>query len=277
VRKAIGVEIFECGGYFAVMNRDDLSLIFEKALSRASHLFGYEMKPLLSHTAPSIDILDLVIKDLMTRESDIFFLQIGAHDGLSYDPIHDYVRRYHWKGLLVEPQPAVFQSLKANYSGQSQLLFENSAIAQKDGTLDLYCFENAEAEDHASMLTSSRKHYLVLNGDHHRGALKTITVPALTLQSLLTKHQVGRVNLLQIDTEGFDFEIIKMIDFSRMKPEIIHFENNFLNHRQKSECSRILSGQNYSLLNLGIDTIAYLQPAREDFKQRAQLSKIAPV
>ena len=259
------------------MNRDDFSLIFEKALARASNLVGYELKPHLSHPAPSIDILDLAIRDLVSRQPDIFFLQIGAHDGLSYDPIHGYVTRFHWKGLLVEPQPAIFAKLRENYRGETQLLFENSAIAQRDGTLELHCFENATAEDHASMLTSTRKHYLAMNGDGHRGPLKTITVPALTLESLLAKHRVERVNLLQIDTEGFDFEIIKMIDFKQIKPEIIHYENNFLNRRQKSECSRILSDQNYALLNLGIDTIAYLQPSREDFTQRAQLSKIAPV
>jgi FkbM family methyltransferase len=259
------------------MNRDDLSLIFEKALARASALFGYELKPHLSHKAPSIDILDLAIRDLMSREPEIFFLQIGAHDGVSYDPIHDYVRRFHWKGLLVEPQAAIFRKLKENYRDEKQLLFENSAVAQQDGGIELHCFENANAEDHASMLTSTRKHYLTLNGDSHRGALKTVTVPALTLESLLAKHRIDRVNLLQIDTEGFDFEIIKMIDFQRMKPEIIHYENNFLNRRQKSECARILSEQDYSLLNLGIDTIAYLQTSRGDFSRRAQLSKIAPV
>jgi FkbM family methyltransferase len=259
------------------MNRDDLSLIFEKALARASALFGYELKPHLSHKAPSIDILDLAIRDLMSRKPDIFFLQIGAHDGVSYDPIHDYVTRFHWKGLLVEPQPAVFRKLRETYRDEKQLLFENSALAQRDGSIELHCFENANAEDHASMLTSTRKHYLAMNGDGHRGALKTITVPALTLESLLAKHRIERVNLLQIDTEGFDFEIIKMIDFKRTKPEIIHYENNFLNRRQKSECARILGGQNYSLLNLGIDTIAYLQPSREDFSRRVQLSKIGPV
>ena len=251
--------------------------MMEKALARSASLFGYDLKPRLSHAAPSIDILDLAIRDLMSREPDIFFLQIGAHDGLSYDPLHDYVRQFHWKGLLVEPQPAIFKRLTENYAGEKQLLFENSAIAQQDGMIDLHCFENASAEDHASMLTSTRKHYLSLNGDGHRGALKTITVPALTLESLLTKHQIERVNLLQIDTEGFDFEIIKMIDFKRIKPEIIHYENNFLNRRQKSECSRILSGQNYSLLNLGIDTIAYLQPLRKDFSRRVEMSKIAPI
>jgi FkbM family methyltransferase len=259
------------------MNRDDFSLIFEKALARASALFGYEMKPHLSHKAPSIDVLDLAIRDLMSREPDIFFLQIGAHDGISYDPIHDYVKRFHWKGLLVEPQPAIFAKLRENYREETQLLFENSAVAQQDGAIELHCFENANAEDHASMLTSTRKHYLAMNGDGHRGALKTITVPALTLESLLSKHRVERVNLLQIDTEGFDFEIIKMIDFQRMKPEIIHYENNFLNRRQKSECARILGGQKYSLLNLGVDTIAYLQPPNEEFKKRDQDSRVAPV
>ena len=259
------------------MNQDNFSLIWEKALARASQFLGYDLKPHLSYTAPSIDILDLAIRDLMSRQPDIFFLQIGAHDGVSYDPIHDYVRKYHWRGLLVEPQPHVFQKLRENYADEKQLLFENSAIATQNGTLDLYCFENATAGDHASMLASTHKHYLQLNGDNHRGALGTITVPALTLESLLDRHRVERVNLLQIDTEGFDFEIIKMIDFELMKPEIIHYENNFLNRRQKSECSRILGEQNYALLNLGIDTIAYLQPANENFNQRAQLSKIAPV
>lgn len=259
------------------MNRDDFSLIWEKALARASNLFGYELKPHLSHKAPSIDILDLAIRDLMSREPDIFFLEIGAHDGVSYDPIHSYVSQFHWKGLLVEPQPAIFQKLKENYRDEKQLLFENSAIAHQDGTIELHCFENANAEDHSSMLTSTRKHYLTLNGDSHRGMLKTITVPALTLESLLTKHQVKRVNVLQIDTEGFDFEIIKMLDFKRMKPEIIHFENNFLNRRQKSECSQILSDQNYSLLSLGFDTIAYLQPPNEEFKKRDKDTRMAPV
>ncbi len=259
------------------MNRDDISLIWEKALARAGQVIGFEVKPRLAHAAPSIDIFDLAVRDLMARAPDIFFLQIGAHDGLTFDPIHEYVRQFHWRGLLVEPQPAVFAQLRKNYAGEAQLLFENSAIAPQDGTLDLHVFESADAADHASMLASTRKHYLQLNGDRARGTLKKITVPALSLASLLAKHEVERVNLLQIDTEGFDFEIIRMIDFRRIKPEIIHYESNFLNRRQKSECSRLLGGEGYALLNLGIDTIAYLQPARENFLARATMSKIAPV
>jgi FkbM family methyltransferase len=259
------------------MNRDDLSLIFEKAAARAAQVFGYDLKPRLTHTAPSIDIFDLAVRDLIARVPDIFFLQIGAHDGLTFDPVHEYVRQHHWRGLLVEPQPAIFAQLQKNYAGESQLLFENSAVAPQDGTLDLHVFESADANDHASMLASTRKHYLQLNGDSARGTLKTLTVPALSLASLLAKHKIDRVNLLQIDTEGFDYEILQMVDFRRIKPEIIHFESNFLNRRQKSDCARLLGGEGYALLNLGIDTIACLQPPRETFAARASMSKIAPV
>jgi FkbM family methyltransferase len=259
------------------MNRDDISLIFEKALARAAQMAGFDLKPRLTHAAPSIDILDLAVRDLLARVPDIFFLQIGAHDGLTFDPIHEYVRQYHWRGLLVEPQPTVFAQLQKNYTGEGQLLFENSAIAPQDGTLDLHVFENAGADDHASMLASTRRHYLQLNGDNARGAVKKITVPALCLSSLLAKHRIEKVNLLQIDTEGFDYEIIRMVDFTRIKPEIIHYENNFLNRRQRSECARLLDAQGYAMLNLGIDTVAYLQPARETFSARASMSKITQV
>ena len=259
------------------MNRDDISLIFEKALARAAQAASFELKPRLTHAAPSIDVFDLAVRDLVSRVPDIFLLQIGAHDGLSFDPVHEYVRRFHWRGLLVEPQPVIFAQLQKNYAGESQLLFENSAISPQDGTLDLHVFEGADAADHSSMLASTRKHYLQLNGDNARGELKKITVPALSLASLLRKHNVEKVNVLQIDTEGFDFEIIRMIDFRRIKPELIHFESNFLNRRQKSECSKLLGGEGYALLNLGVDTIAYLQPPRETFTARASLSKIAPV
>jgi hypothetical protein len=150
------------------MNREDIRFIFEKALSRFSRLCGYELKPILSHQAEPVDILRLAIRDLMAQEKDIFFVQIGAHDGHSYDPIGPYVRKFQWRGLLIEPQPAVFAKLKEHYAGQSNLIFENVAIAEQEGSLTLYCFKNASPDDHASMLASTKQHYLKLNGDNER-------------------------------------------------------------------------------------------------------------
>jgi FkbM family methyltransferase len=257
------------------MNKDDILFIFEKALTRTAHFFGYDLKPLLRHKAKVIDVFSLAVRDLMTRQPDIFFLQVGAHDGLTKDPLAPLVRKHHWRGLLVEPQKQVFAQLVKNYRDEKQLLFENSALAVKDGTLTLYGYQGVGAENLASMATTSRWHYLPLNAEGRRGKIEAIEFPALTLNSLLTKHGIDRVDLLQIDTEGDDFAIIKMIDFKRIKPHIIHFESNYLNHRQKEECVRLLDEQGYAVLTLGIDTIAYLQPEDASAEFRLQMSRIA--
>jgi len=260
---------------FALMTRDDLSFIWEKALSKFARLFRYELKPVLSENPQIIDVFGLAVRELISQQDDIFFLQIGAHDGRDKDPVAPFVREHHWRGLLVEPQKQVFAKLLENYADEKQLLFENSAIAEKDGTLVLYAFEGVSPDNPASMATSSRRHYLTLNSEGRRGKVVAQEVPALSLESLLNKHHVERVDLLQIDTEGYDFNIIKMIDFNRIKPKIIHFESNYLNRSQKEECVRLLDKQGYAFLTLGIDSIAYLQPEAAFAADRLAFSRIS--
>ncbi len=256
------------------MKGDDLQLIFEKALLKVSHLFGYQLRPLPSAAAEPIDILGLAIRDLMRRQEDIFFVEIGAHDGRTFDPISPYIRQFQWRGLLIEPQPAVFARLKEHYAGAPGLIFENVAIAETEGTLTLHRFKNASPEDHASMLASTRRHYLQLNGDKVRGELEAFTVPATTLDHLLDKHGIARVDLLQIDTEGYDFQILRSLNFARVKPSIIHFEHNFLTGPQKNECAQMLGAQGYALASLGVDTLAYLQPPSAEFTERLDYHSI---
>jgi hypothetical protein len=67
-----------------------------------------------------------------------FFVQIGAHDGKEADPIHDFVRQRHWKGLLVEPQPEAFARLQTHYRDCPGLTFENAAITPDGEAMPLY-------------------------------------------------------------------------------------------------------------------------------------------
>lgn len=55
------------------------------------------------------------------------------------DPLHSYVQRFGWRGILVEPQPDVFARLVENYRDQAdRLIFENVAIAPRDRQVVLY-------------------------------------------------------------------------------------------------------------------------------------------
>ena len=97
-----------------------------------------------------INVFPLVVGDLVQRKidaggtaGDFFFVQIGAHDGVHYDPIRPFVEKYHWRGLLVEPQPEVYQRLVANYASEPQLMFAKAAVAPQNGKATLYTFKKS--------------------------------------------------------------------------------------------------------------------------------------
>lgn len=90
-----------------------------------------------------INVFRLAVQDYLAtrcKNEDFFFIEIGAHDGLHFDPIYPWIKKHHWRGLLVEPQPRIFKRLQANYQDEPQLLFENAAIYARDGEVSLYMF-----------------------------------------------------------------------------------------------------------------------------------------
>ena len=248
----------------------------KQAIQYPLRKLGYEIrklsKPPISSLVP-INVFPLAVVDLMQRkeenrdsQEDFFFVQIGAHDGLHFDPIRPFIKKRHWKGILVEPQPAIYQRLKANYREEPQLSFENAAISSHDGEAILYVFKKTAAlPDHVTMLASFDKGALVHNGHHYQGEIEELKVPTLTLTTLLAKHRVTKIDLLQIDTEGFDFEIIKMLENCAIKPELIHFESAFMNQHKTHECGELLHRLGYRALTIGIDTIAYRQTDEGNF------------
>lgn len=232
---------------------------------------GYEIKKI---GAPSkvtpINVFPLVVQDIMQQKKaeDFFFIQIGAHDGVHYDPIRALIKKFHWRGILVEPQPQVFKRLIENYKDEPQLIFENAAIAPHDGQTTLYVFkEGSNLPDHASMLASFNRNVLVSNGHNYKGEIMELPVKALSLKSLLAQHRVQKIDLLQIDTEGYDFEIIKMLESSEIKPTILHFESGFLTEDQMNHCSELFKKWGYRAITIGIDTLAYCQPDESGFAE----------
>lgn len=79
----------------------------------------------------------------------------------------------------------------------------------------------------------------------------------MTFEDLMTKHNVNDISFILIDTEGYDYEIIKLIDFEKYKPCILIFEHKHLSVSDYKNCLNLLKQSNYVVrLNSG-DTIAY--------------------
>src|SRR5262245_47914808 len=54
------------------------------------------------------------------------------------DPIHFLVRKYGWCGVLLEPDPQLFERLKENYSGVDGPILVNAALSPINGKTTFY-------------------------------------------------------------------------------------------------------------------------------------------
>ena len=84
-------------------------------------------------------------------------------------------------------------------------------------------------------------------------------VKALPLMQIIAEAKTGvDVDLLQIDVEGFDYEILNMIDFNRMKPSAIKYEYCNLSAIDFEKSKELLTNNGYHLFPIGDDMIAIL-------------------
>lgn len=206
-----------------------------------------------------------VIEAVAQKNNDFFFIQIGACDGISGDPIRKFILKYHWRGVLVEPVKDLYKKLQKNYLEIPGLKFENIAIAGTDGAVQLYRFKKDYKElpeghfiSTASLINNFKGRYGSLFGniDDYITSEKT---SCLTLGSLLRKHHIQAVDLLCIDTEGFDDQILASIDFKISKPRFILYEQQWLSERSRLACHELLQAQGYKSCAMAQDVFAYLK------------------
>jgi FkbM family methyltransferase len=199
----------------------------------------------------------------------INFIQIGASDGLRWDPIRRFVIRDGWSGILVEPLPHVFNMLKNNYAyiKSQRLIFVNAAVSWKDDEWvhiwsysDEFC-NSLSLEDRLFYLRRSsfdKKHVeaSLKNFDDIEDKIRSFRVQCISVNSLIQKYwDSNRIDLIFIDAEGHDDEIIRAIDFGTTHPKAVLFESHNLGGR-KQETYNFLSGKGYKVSDLGGDSVA---------------------
>ena len=91
---------------------------------------------LFNERRPLAEELEIWIDDFSkTQKRAINFIQVGASDGLRWDPVRRFIIRDKWNGVLIEPLEPVYNMLVNNYAyvKQNNLKFENCAISKEKG------------------------------------------------------------------------------------------------------------------------------------------------
>lgn len=224
--------------------------ILSKPILYLKYLVKRPKKPSVGHLLELLNSL---------QKSDVFFMQIGANEGKTEDPIYPHVMLHQWKGIFVEPQPAEFAQLCKNYENRPGLIFENLAISEKKEQRTLFYIENSKKQfpDWVSKLSSfDRSITEEVIEVHPEAKVAEMTVPCNTINSVLSKNKIKQLDLLYIDTEGYDFEIIKTINFEKVKPALIVFEHRHLSEEDYAACKTLVEKQGYKLFKDQHDGVA---------------------
>ena len=200
---------------------------------------------------------------LLLEKKEFFFVQIGANDGIRADDAYNFITRNKLKGIVVEPLKDMFEKLCKNYVYHPQIIKINKAIHSSAKEIPLYRIKSdADVPDWCHGIASFDKNHLLNKKEHILDFDKYIveeSVDCITLDELFTITKTDHISFLQIDTEGYDFEIIKMLDFKKYRPQIIRYEYNLLSKNDNLACIELLNKYGYKFFEDGNNIIALFE------------------
>jgi FkbM family methyltransferase len=200
------------------------------------------------------------------------FVEIGANDGEQHDFLREHIRARDWTGVMVEPVPYVFERLKRNYADVTRVSFANAAVADRDGVLPFYhlaapaeeervhlpswydglgSFSRATIEGHARKVPDFASRF------------REIQVPSIRFDTLMARYGLERLDLLLIDTEGYDLELLRHIDLATHRPRVVIYEHFHLGAESRTEAQHEVKAAGYDVFEEGFDTFC-LRPGPSD-------------
>jgi hypothetical protein len=81
-------------------------------------------------------------------------------------------------------------------------------------------------------------------------------VATISPETLLKNFGGRSPDLLAVDTEGYDYEILKMLDLDRISPEVIIYEEAVFDGETAGECRDYLENHGYSCRSIKRDVLA---------------------
>lgn len=172
------------------------------------------------------------------------FIDIGAHNGVSFNNSYFFEKNLEWTGICIEPIPEIYNLLVKKRNCKCI----NGCISNTKGIMPFYRIQGPPGSEMLSGLVDKydNRHKQRIYDDIlvKGGTGSVINVECFLLNDILAINNIHHVDLLSIDTEGGELDILRSIDFSKYVFDVIVVENNY----HDPNFSRFLSSKNYSLV-----------------------------
>jgi FkbM family methyltransferase len=172
------------------------------------------------HPLPSEFVMSL----LEEKENGVF-VDVGAHDGISWSNTLLMEAKFGWTGLCIEANESLFKELQASRTSVCRhYAIDESETEQTFWSIVGYAsglggLEKGFLNNHAERV----KQELVIR---HDSTCEKITMTTKRLAPILAAENITHIDYLSIDVEGNELGVLKSIDFNSCSCTLISVESN---------------------------------------------------
>ncbi len=161
------------------------------------------------------------------RKKIKIFIDIGSHKG---EYISSLKSKFSVDKIFAfEPNPNVYEVLEKKFNDPKIKSF-NLGISEKSGIINLNKNLESSSSSINNLNTNSRyykRKYFFLNIFNLKKVTTKIDINVIRLDEFIKKNNIEKIDLLKIDTEGYEFKVLKSIGDKIRNIYMIHFEHHF--------------------------------------------------
>ena len=177
-------------------------------------------------------IIKFLSKKNLTK-IDILF-DVGAHKGES---INLFLSNMNVKKIIsFEPSPTNFlrlKNIKEHYIkkfDKTEILIENIGLGNENKEINFKQFEESSSSTMKEIDEESsyfKKKFNLLNYFSKEKIYKILKVKITTLEDYMNLNKINKISFLKIDTEGYEYEILKGLKKKMQLVDMIMFEHHY--------------------------------------------------
>jgi FkbM family methyltransferase len=175
------------------------------------------------------------------------FLEMGAHNGITFSNSKFFEDTLNWSGVLIEPNPSLFEDLCKNRPKTINVPY---AISKTEGELEFY--KNCALSSVKSNTTED------FFRSWHTEKTEVIKVPSIRLDSVLHKNYIKRIDFWSLDVEGSEYEALETMDWS-IPVYLICIETQ--TGERKKQCDDILIANGFKFIETLAHNEIWINPA----------------
>jgi len=197
----------------------------------------------------SFGTIDILINYFFKNKSNGFYVDVGCQNPISNNNTYLLYKSKNWNGMNIDLDKKNIDLFNLIRKRDINI---NAAVSSGNFKKKIYFYHSKSAIN-----TIEKKISLIQKAK----VKKVIDVDTVTLDQLLLKNNINKIDFLSVDVEGHEMDVLNGFNINKYSPKIVviefldlkmkkfEFYNNSINNILDSDIYKYFIKNNYSLIN----------------------------